>query len=775
MTDNILYQFARHLHTCCQQELAQRPGPFRQVELSPPLLECEHDCIAVLVFWANKDSFFSGGVLLLPRTGSTTTAVNGQRIAQALGLSTYHTWDDAGIAAWPAETQQNPDALWSRKAPSAGMTAPDEFRTAVGQLLIDIQQRFFTEQHRLPRLSTSYLANLLQTAFVQIFEHLQVTNPRLADNPQQLSNSLLRRFMQILNLSAIGNLSVTTPEQLPEQLDAACGQLSPTLTASLVAAQDSTRFHEEAARRLHLLAVRLTQFGSELSPLILPTLECLIPVWANRLSQRPLPPAPPGVEPMLLLFPDHVPAGEPVAAEIGPTGMLAVTATWRQLVSDVSAPRQCHDPLLLVAPLAVGRVVGTLGATQRPAAAAVHALNARLRISWPNRNLALPASTPLWHWHLLHVIGLLPASAKLSLSLPGDWLTDSHAPALFALLTERFAPQNIAVQGDGWHQVTLAAASDSTTLCLRTEDGREKSLETGDTFPLDRLRLELLLPQPLAELVEQGDLRLYENGDLLPASAVDLFLHSTPGRMLWHLLQSRRALPHANRALSACCQHGIPLPRTQMLAALAKLATAKAPLNPRQVDREIADWLGPGCLSVAKKKASPLRNRSSMDDNHDTRIAAAATADGILMFPEDYLYNVPQTRRLHFEACDPLHIVENFFDTMTLETDDGDRLQVNGTATAHALVMATALGKRTMELPLDPATTEEILNRYILHLLHVRANLEKSVATLRGDNIMPTIDRIWKTLPVPPWALIKMHFPQVTEDMVECKNTSRPS
>jgi len=765
MPDDILQQFAQHLHRLIQQHVAAKPGPFRLIELAPTLLKTETDQAPALVFWANRESFFAGGLLYLPRTVSDTSLAQGKQLTRALGLNSFHTWDAAEIAAWSVDPDKA-HPLWTSAVPAADLNSPESLRIVIGQLLADIQQRFFNEQLNLPRLSEAYLANLLQLAFDELLAELPVVNPKIASR-QQLIDSLLRRLVQILALAAEGTLPrVTSVEALIEQLDAATGNLPAALASSLSFPHDPVSFHGSAARRLQHLTVRLSQLGQELRPLLANALEILQPLWAKQLQHYPAPPLPEGDAQLLLLFAESIPDEELCVAQIGNHGLLAAHALLRHLRGLPLPSLQLYDPLRLTPPHATGRIAGTLTGTLRPAAADLQMLKARLRCSWPNRNLTLATSAPRWHWHLLHLAGLLAPPARLNLALPADWLTDKHSETLYTLLSERLELCSVTAVDEAWHHVSWSTEIDNTSTHLISRDGKESTLQTEGNPPLALLRLRLLLPAPLARLVERGELQLYDDIAPLSATAVRLFLRSTPGKTLWRLLSGKATLPGEERLLAACRTYGVPLPRPEMLTALAKLARQTPAPTSLPIDHAVADWLGDACLDVASVVPSATAGKQENGSDADALIITEATGDGILRFPEDFLYDVPESQRLHFAATLPLHMVDSFFGNITLESATGERIEVEGEATARALVLATSLGERPLALPSANRQTEGILERYANHLHQLRTALETTAAAHNPDRIQDTVNRIWSDLPVPPWDLLRHHLPQATKVVV---------
>jgi len=626
-------------------------------------------------------------------------------------------------------------------------------------------------------LSALYLANLLHATFQQLLPAVQAANPNLKSSQDQTTNSLLLKFMQLCTMAWSANLPTgISPDDLADVLDLASHEQPTALAATLLARSTPVKFGGEAARLLHKLTLQLHQFGPSLRPHITAAVNHLWPIWAKQsgcilwAKQSgciPLPILPDTGIPSLLLYPDHYPTNAAVAVEVAAPGLLAVTATLRHLQAAADAPQQCADPLSLVAPLNVQQVAGALMDSRPATVAEAHEFNARLRISWPNRNLALKSGTPVWAWQLLHLIGLSPSTARFNLFLPADWLQTPFSEQLYLLLVERFALQSIIVDPRGRHQVEFAAAQEMTQLDLVPLSGIKRRIETESPLPYAALRLTLLLSDPLLQLFDRGDLALLDvtKPDPDPA-AIGLFLRSTPGRTLWQLLQPKRTLPPTARAVTDCRRHGIPLPRAEMLQALAKLADKRPATTQANLDREIADWLGTACMvSPPAPMSSRTDQRPSVVD--DATIAAAATRDGILRFPADFLYDIPQAERARFSAGGPLKIVETFFDAITLSTTDGASLQVNHINTARALLLATSIKNgNEIELPHSGRLTESLLQRYGAHLHQLRTALIKAAAAHHAADVDATVERIWTSLPVPPWALITEHLPPTSSKML---------
>jgi hypothetical protein len=767
MTHDVLNHFARHLQSCFQQEFARRPGPFRQVELSPVLLDADDTPAPLLVFWVNRESFFAGAILQFPMNTPGRPGACESHRARALGLTDYYTWGSDGIALW-RDTAEQTTPLWALPVSAEVLAAPEDCHAIVHRLLEEMHQRFFTAQAALPCLSPLYLANLLHAAYGQLLPALLAVNPSTGDRKDQVINPLLRRFAQLTTLAWNGRLpTAVTPENLPAALTDAVHHLNTPQTVKQTSQDESLLFQGEATRLLHNLTLRLHQFGPDLRPHLATALEKLFPVWARQLGAEPLPPAIASDTPLLLINPDVYQADPYIAVEVAPPGLLAAAAAIRQLRTDTSAPQQHSDPLTLTPPLPIRRVTGSLIETRRPATGEAHELNARLRLSWPNRNLSFLASTPMWVWHLVHLIGTVPVATRFDLHLPADWLSAPHGERVYALLTERFVLRRITIRTDGLHHVAFASEEDQAPIEVIAAEGIHRTIEPGDdSLSLARLRLALLLPEPLMQLFECGDLALLEANAPPPSpAAIALFLRSTPGRTLWRLLQSKTALPTADRAATECIRHGIPLPRQEMLQALSSLARQKPPVTRATIDRDVTDWLGSDSM-VHVKSVRTTTVDIPPEPADDAAIVIAASRDGILRFPEDFLYAVPQSERSKFPACAPLTIVETFFEVTTLATSEGDRLQVSDPATASALLLATSIGKRAIELPQPGKPTIDMLQRYSAHLHQLREALAKEAAAQNTAAVAATVDRIWKTLPVPPWTLVREHLPPNTQEML---------
>jgi hypothetical protein len=223
-------------------------------------------------------------------------------------------------------------------------------------------------------------------------------------------------------------------------------------------------------------------------------------------------------------------------------------------------------------------------------------------------------------------------------------------------------------------------------------------------------------------------------------------------------------LPTASNLATALPRFGLPVPGPETLNGLLRLAGKDPEKSPvaSEVDRELGLWLGIDLKHCSLPAPTPRRRcapaaSGARREQLAEQILAAACRDGIPQFPEHYLYDHyrPELQQFHFTG--ELQHQGEFFGRHTLRDSAGQCLEIEGSETAQALLLAASLGSSAVALPTDRELTAAILARYCNDLRSLRQNLIRQAHLQSTDPTLADqlVEQLWKSLPVPAWNLLE--------------------
>ncbi len=241
-----------------------------------------------------------------------------------------------------------------------------------------------------------------------------------------------------------------------------------------------------------------------------------------------------------------------------------------------------------------------------------------------------------------------------------------------------------------------------------------------------------------------------------------LFSRSSLGRILWQIVSGGQPLPPSRILSKQLLRQGIPLPAGEVLHHLQNFPwpTDREP-QAAVLDQELAPWLGDEVIIAAARTANPerpipLRRRPLPLDELAERIRSTVFVDGLPHFPEHYLFDLYRPELSEYWLYGPLTAGEEFFGRITLHAEDGESLTVEGSETARALLLASFSGRNAVALPADRRLTADLLDRYLadLHKLHLALVRQAHRQVVDARTADALVERIWNSLPLPPWPLI---------------------
>lgn len=780
MDQQTIQLFSRQLAQWAEVAIDQGRYPFRKVELFPALLTEIGEKHPPLVFWINRDSFMAGGVLLLPRKDAEEAVELGRHLAGALGLRHFVTWAAREIVFW----EDSGGAVTRRKTlplKATGCNATEDFRDALKTVMEELKILCVLGTVSPLQLSPCCLANLcrssLATALPPIEEAYRLARSecRLKAKSPTAELAFGKGVLTLLRLLALifyDRLPNTIqPEGLERAMQFALDTLPTALRAALQPAGEDVPLPPESAIRFHHLLRRLTQLqcGKDWQRAAR-IVEILVAHVAGRLGAAALPFTPePATGLTLLLNPDHPSQEAEQIIEVASPALLGLFALLRELLSKPPARLQTSEPFNLSPATPLSSITGTLTELRIPDEAERRLLAARLRTSWPTRRFALPRQTPIWAWTFVHLLGLAKEGAEISIHIPADWLSAAYGERLQQLLAEECVLHFLAPDVSGGLRLRLTRGKypEFISSLVGPDGPRQISWRRLGSGPRSFYRLALELPADLFHLLEREALRFPEE-TFWPEKteqAIFLFTRSALGSLLWALVSDGQPLPPAKSLRAEILRWGLPLPEVGILTELQRLpdeGTEK--LTQAVFNTELLRLLGVELPlpagSLRKNRSRPAvagTGKGPASEELAEQIITRVFIDGLPRFPEQYLYDHYRPVLHEYQFSGPLRICDDFFGRVQLVDQQNTTLEVEGSESAKALLLASYGSYSAVALPTDRQLIAAILGRYLSDLRALRRELIRQchlqITEPRSADTMA--EQIWQSLPLPPWRLVE--------------------
>ena len=744
-----LTQFAKQLALWTEEIIEHGRTPFRRVDTAPQI-ETELGPISPpLVFWINRQSMMTGGIVFLPDNNLADELERGRACASALGLRHFVTWETEQVRIW----QVSADTITEHQ--SFPLDAPDNlesFRDLLADLLNALKLLAVLGAIPPAELSHWYLSNLfritLQQARPPLVEayrsqrsEMDEHSPEDADICANEANRML--LLQVLSLLWFDKLpDAILPEKMERAIDLSLPELPEDLRQplSLKTTIKPPALPQEAAVSFHHLLLRLRQLAWQHSPeRSKRSIFSLNRSWYRNIEGTKVP-AP------IQLYPAGSVSDN--TAEIvlsNSPSLLAISAlltaiTQQQPRTLLFGPLFQLEQTTLPARDITARLInrtGIVSSTRRE-------FTARLRTAWPNRHLKIKTGQPYWSWELTHLLGICHTGQKVTLDLPVEILNAPENQIVWSLLYEKCTlaeieqpdPTTLRFSGRYNHQPRHP-------LIVKQQTGdREIQLVTDPMQMRDRLLLALHLPDTIYKLLghelvwpEEGRLRQSSSG-------LQIYRQST----LYHRLQT--ILNHEET----------PEPEPMLLKELDRLSETNP--SPEELDLVLANLLG--CPAVAdivqpehSASAKPISTEISASKKLKATLDQQLETHGIPNFPEQYLYFLENPEMKHYSVTLPLEVKSSFLGQFELRDAQGQVITGYGTELEQALLLCAESGKDEFELPENRHQLEELLNYYRKDL----DSLHKYLSTLCYSQIENSktarkiIKTTWKklALPDPVW------------------------
>ena len=762
MNNPDLQQFARQLTAWTEAVIDHGRTPFRKVTLYTPLQTDQGQLAPPLIFWINRQSLMAGGLILLPEQDLAAELRRGRSCAEALGLRHFVTWETDRVRIWKLEDSE---IIEHRQFPIGQTNHPDSFRLLLYDLLEALKLLAVLGMVPAAELSPHYLLNLFLATLDLSLPPLRQGFRRqraLDDDPSEDDAELLARelnqltLLQLLALLWFQKLpTAILPEKLSRAIELSLTKLSPPLRQSLGRSLSGLELPHESAVCFHHLLLRLRQLNWQPpSERALTSIRLLIGSW----YPEPVTPSPSVPVHFYPLNPDLQETTRSILS--GSVSLLAAQSLLEELLQQ--PPRQQYFGNIFqfgVLPLPIEPIAACLVDDRRPTREERHQFTSLLRISWPNRRFRISGDKPFWFWETLHLLGLCAAKQKLQLNLPQEVLDLPPTDPFWTLLLENFCL--LEVQQLAGQQLLI-------TISRGTEPGRTFQLHTPEgvrkinPFPqLPALRAQLLLalalPVKVFNLIEQEFLwSAPQTNNTFPKAGLILYSQSHLCRLLWQQL-SDTALPEDPEILMKnFASSGCPVPEVEILRELERQLQSPLQNDPsRQLDQVLVELLH--CKEISDLRASvpiisktvgPVGN-SERDMKKD--LHAQVSADGIPVFPDQYLYFLENPETVHFSLTPPLQIASEFLGQFELRDSEGKTLKVYGQEFSQALLLCAELDRNEIDLPIDREQLALILKSYRQDLRELQQKIRRLCHSRMESKAMARkmANKLWRELLLP--------------------------
>jgi hypothetical protein len=280
-------------------------------------------------------------------------------------------------------------------------------------------------------------------------------------------------------------------------------------------------------------------------------------------------------------------------------------------------------------------------------------------------------------------------------------------------------------------------------------------------------RLALELPADIFKMLEQETLKVPEETSWPERAerAIFLFTRSLLGSLLWALVSDDQPLPPAQSLRADILRCGLPIPEDGILNELQRLPEEEMEkLTLAVYETELLRLLGSE-LSLPARSGRRNRSRTATGDtgkhpvseNLAEKITASVFVDGLPRFPEQYLYDHYRPALNEYQFTGPLRVCDEFFGRVQLIDQQGKSLEVDGSESARALLLASYGNCCTVALPAEQQLAAAVLARYLSDLRALHRELSRQchlqLAEPRSADAMA--EQIWQSLPLPPWRLVE--------------------
>ncbi len=740
-----LTQFARQLSLWTEEIIEHGRTPFRRVDIAPRI-ETELGTISPpLIFWINRQSMMTGGLVFLPDNNLAEELERGRACASALGLRHFVTWETEQVRIWQIS------ATGITEQHSFPLDDPDDlesFRDLLVELLDTLKLLAVLGAIPPAELPHWYFVNLFQITLQQALpplvdayrsqrSEMSEHTTEDADNCANEASRLL--LLQILSLLWFDKLpDAILPEKMERAIELSLPELAEELRQplSLKTTIRPPALPLETAVTFHHLLLRLQQL-----------------TWhrSSTRSQQSI------FSLQLLWYPDGDNSTVPAPLQLHPA--MAISDNTTEMILSASPSLLALSAFLTAITDQSPKKLffGTLFQLDREtlpnrdiAARLVNRhgiasnnrreLTARLRSAWPNRHLKIKTGQPYWSWELTHLLGICHIDQKITLDLPLEILNEPKNLTVWTLLyskislteIEQIDPSVLRLSGHFNEQPP-------DQIVLKGEAGHKEIHPLEDPARMrEQILLALNLPDPIYKLL--GLELIWPNEELQDQNRA--------GREFYHTTALYRWFQ------AILDNDTIPEPEPLLLKELKRFTTSD---NPDAVLANlldcpaVADIVLPedsvGTKTASSETATNKKLRASLQQQLETH--------GIPNFPEQYLYFLTEPAIKHYSITPPLTVKNSCLGQFEIEDAQGKTITGYGAELEQTLLLCSEAGKTEFDLPEDRHQLEQLLSHYRKDLLA----LHKYLSVLcygqveNSKTARQMIKTTWKklSLPDPTW------------------------
>ena len=767
-TNPHLQQFAQQLAAWTADVIERGRTPFRRVETYPEIITAIGPVRIPLVFWINRQSMMTGGLLLLPEENLEEELERGTHCAQALGLKYFVTWEKNQVRIWKI---QGKGIVEHQIFPLANPDHLETFHFTLEDLLEALKLTVVLDPIPVSELSTSYFINLyritLQKTLPSIIDAYRSHRSENDDNQTMDIDTCAQEvnrltLLQILTLLWFQKMPET---MLPEKLDKALELSLPLLpeklhqNLTLRTIPSPPELPSKAAVAFHHFLLRLRQLSWEKNPdRIKKSITELASSWFPKQLQKNsacgcyLHPSSPflGTNPSFILS-ESSSLLALAAILLHISGEQKTTLIFGHTIS-------LNQQVLPNAPLEA-RLLNTRPVTTQERSGFL----TQLRSSWPHRRFKIKTGQPIWLWEFTHLLGLSQPYQKLLVEIPRTGLqTHLNGPA-WDLFSEFFRLEEIRPTDESVIlKLSRQDQADISVSVHYAENVREVGVSGHRNQFRSHLLLALSLPADIFRLV--GEELIWpdmQNTPELNQKGMEIYKESLLYQWMKNIIVPQ------NLSATEPFEPGdkedpyIPLPQARVLN---QLSDAEKSLNDKMVtvstDHLLADILFCPALTTIeiedKEEASKTEAYKPKIKKHFREyIGRQALHFGVPNFPEQYLYFLDQPEIRNYEFSPPLTVKSRVLGQFVLEDFDGQTIEGYGEELEQALILCAQAGKDKVALPRDREQINVLLHHYRKDLNALYEHI-KHLCFGQVENAkeaQKTLRKVWKKLllPDPSW------------------------
>lgn len=762
-----LQQFAQQLATWTADIIERGRTPFRRVETYPEIITAIGPIRIPLVFWINRQSMMTGGILLLPEGDLEEELERGTHCAQALGLKYFVTWEKSQVRIWKI---QGNDIVEHQILPLANPDHLETFHFTLEDLLEALKLTVVLDPIAAADLPTSYFINLyritLQKTLPSIIDtyrsHRGDNNHNQTQDIDTCAQEVNRlTLLQILVLLWFHKMPETMlPEKLEKALELSLPLLPEALHQNLTwrTKPSPPELPSKAAVAFHHFILRLRQLSWEKKPeRIKKSIRELASLWFPKQLQRDS-----GFR--CYLHPATPFLGEKLRFILSESSsLLALTAILRHISGaqnaafffghSINLTQQVfpHDPL-------EARLLNSRPVTIQERSEFL----TQLRNSWPHRRFKIKTGQPLWLWEFIHLLGLSNPDQTLLVNIPRTGLQTYMYGPVWNLICEFFCLEEVRTTDDS-AILNISRRNQADITVSVHQEGNVR--EIGFTGQRNQFRSHLLLalelPDEIYRLLGEEFIWLdKKSSQELNQRGMEIYRKSRLYQWMKKIIIPQN--PSIKTSESEYKEdHYIPLPQARVLN---QLSDAEKSWNDRRVtmptDQLLADILFCPALTTIEIEdiADTEKNdyqKPKIKKHFREYIRQQALDFGIPNFPEQYLYFLDQPKIQYYELSPPLTVKSRVLGQFVLEGSDGQTIEGYGEELEQALILCAQAGKDKVALPNDRAQINLLLHHYRKDLNALYEHIKNLCfgQVENAEDAQKTLRKVWKklSLPEPSW------------------------